>query len=142
MDLDRNGTTVLGHEQSLSLLRSVPVARVGLALHGVPVVLPVNFVIDHDEIVIRCTEGSKLDAALATDIVALEVDDYDQNAHTGWSVIVKGRARELTDPDEVDHADALGLHTWANDETNHYIAISIDLVTGRSIGPPPTGRLT
>jgi nitroimidazol reductase NimA-like FMN-containing flavoprotein (pyridoxamine 5'-phosphate oxidase superfamily) len=137
MDLDRNGMTVLDHEQSLALLRSVPVARVGLALNGIPVVLPVNFAIDHDEIVIRCTEGSKLDAALASEVVAVEVDDYDQDNQIGWSVIVKGRARELTEPDEVDHANTLELHTWANDATNHYIAISIDLVTGRSIGLPP-----
>jgi nitroimidazol reductase NimA-like FMN-containing flavoprotein (pyridoxamine 5'-phosphate oxidase superfamily) len=135
--LDRNGMTVLDHEQSLALLRSVPVARVGLALNGVPVVLPVNFAIDRDEIVIRCTEGSKLDAALAAEIVAVEVDDYDPDNQIGWSVIVKGRARELTEPDEVDHANTLELHTWANDATNHYIAISIDLVTGRSIGLPP-----
>jgi nitroimidazol reductase NimA-like FMN-containing flavoprotein (pyridoxamine 5'-phosphate oxidase superfamily) len=137
VDLDRNGMTVLDHEQSLALLRSVPVARVGLALSGVPVVLPVNFAIDRDEIVIRCTEGSKLDAALAAEIVAVEVDDYDPDNQIGWSVIVKGRARELTEPDEVDHANTLELHTWANDATNHYIAISIDLVTGRSIGLPP-----
>lgn len=137
MDLDRNGMTVIDRQHSLALLRSVPVVRVGLALNDVPVVLPVNFVIDNDEIVIRCTEGSKLDAGLAADVVVVEADEYDLDRHEGWSVVVKGRAREITDPHEIDHANTLGLQTWANDATNHYIAISIDLVTGRSIGPPP-----
>jgi uncharacterized protein len=138
MDRDRNGLFVLDRALCRDLLARVPIVRVGLAINAIPVALPVNFVLDRDEIIIRCNEGSKLDAALANATVAVEADEYDPVGHTGWSVVVKGRAREITRPDELDRAKSLGLRTWANDRTDHYIAISTDLVSGRSIGPPPS----
>ena len=54
---DRNDMVVLDHHECLRLLASVPIARVALAFNGVPVVFPVNFVLHHDEIIIRSAEG-------------------------------------------------------------------------------------
>ena len=44
----------------------------------------------------RARPGPKLKAAERGDAVALEVEDIDEEQHTGWSVVVVGRARRLS----------------------------------------------
>lgn len=135
MELDRNGLEVLSREQALALLASVPVARVGLSMNALPAVLPVNFVLDGDEIIIRTAEGSKLDAALGHAVVALEADEFDPIGHVGWSVLVRGTSRVLAMPGEIEHARSLSLRPWANEDSDRFVAISTDLVSGRRIHP-------
>ena len=52
---------------------------------------------------------------------------------TGWSVLVKGRAAEVTDPVELDDVTRLPLHPWAPGPKDHWIRIEANEVTGRSI---------
>jgi hypothetical protein len=117
-------------------LASAPIARVALAINGVPVVFPVSIVVDGDVIVFRSARGSKLDAALTSEVVAVEADRYDVDASTGWSVIVKGLAHEITDPDDLARVGALGLRPWAVDHADHFISVSTDMISGRCIGEP------
>ena len=62
-----------------------------------PVVFPVNFVLDRHRVVYRTGEGTKLDAAYRGSRVAFEIDGTDTAARTGWSVLVRGEAIEVTD---------------------------------------------
>lgn len=135
MEIDRNGLEVLSLEESLGLLASVPIARIGLSMNALPVVLPVNFVVDGDQLIIRSAAGSKLDAALSHAVVAVEADNFDPISHCGWSVLVRGTSRVITMPAELAHARALTLRPWANEATDRFIAISTDLVSGRRIHP-------
>lgn len=136
MELDRNGLGILDRHECLEFLRSVPVARIGLAVSGVPVVLPVNFVLDGDAVLFRSGVGSKLDAALSSGVVAVEADDFDVVTRTGWSVVVRGRARELVDDAEIERASRLELEPWVTDQADHFISVSTELVSGRCIGVP------
>ena len=68
--------------------------------------------------------------------MAVEADQYDASNHSGWSVVIKGRARELTDADEIEQASALRLRPWGVDDPHHYLAVSTDLVSGRRIDRP------
>jgi uncharacterized protein len=52
-------------------------------------------------VVFRTGEGTKLDAAIVGSRVAFEVDETDAAARTGWSVVVRGEAVEVTDPAEL-----------------------------------------
>lgn len=124
---------ILGREECLELLRTQPVARLGLSVQALPVIVPVNFVLRDDEIVICTSPGSKLAAACDRSVVALEVDDYDSMSHTGWSVLVQGGSRVLSEVDEVDDASHLWLRPWANPSANRWIAVSTDLISGRRI---------
>jgi hypothetical protein len=51
----------------------------------------------------------------------------------GWSVLVKGRAVELTTPDDLQHASRLPLELWALGEKTHWIRIVPREITGRRI---------
>src|SRR5688500_19840366 len=111
MQIDDNGLEILGREECLALVRTMPIGRIGVSCGALPVVLPVNFVLDHDRIVVRTNPGTKLSAALHDSVVAFEVDQWDTFGHEGWSVMVTGRAHEVTGA-ELDEARALPLRPW------------------------------
>jgi nitroimidazol reductase NimA-like FMN-containing flavoprotein (pyridoxamine 5'-phosphate oxidase superfamily) len=128
----RNCLEVLDREESLRLLDRRCVGRVGFVADGEPVVLPVNYVVDGDSVVFRTASGSKLDAALTGATLAFEVDDIDARHRGGWSVLVRGPARLLTDA-ERDAAARLAVRPWAHAVKPHYVRIDARRVSGRRL---------
>lgn len=116
----------------MRLLAACRLGRLGVSSGALPVILPVNFLLDNDRILIRTSPGTKLDAAVSDAVVAFEVDDFDVFSHTGWSVSITGLAREVTEPNELDRVETLPIPHWAPVD-GHVISISIDLVSGRRI---------
>jgi nitroimidazol reductase NimA-like FMN-containing flavoprotein (pyridoxamine 5'-phosphate oxidase superfamily) len=57
----RNQLQELTREECLALLRgSIYLGRIGYVVDGVPVIVPVNFVLDGDTVVFCTTQGSEL----------------------------------------------------------------------------------
>lgn len=107
------------------------VGRVGITVQALPVVLPVNFGLLGESIVLRTIPGTKLDAATNKTVVAFEVDSYDPDGRSGWSVLVIGRAAEMP-ADEVGEAEALGIEAWPLDgQASHFVRIEGSQITGR-----------
>jgi len=50
-------------------------------------------------------------------VVAYEADEIDPIRHSGWSVVVTGRARTVTDPDRVARYEQL-LQPWVDEVHN------------------------
>jgi len=136
MDVDRNGLEMLNRGDSLRLLATGTIGRIGMSSGALPTVLPVNYYFDGERILVITSAGSKLDAALRNTVVAFEVDDFDSIDHTGWSVVAVGVARVVHDCDELERIRALPVTRWAPRGEWHAIAISIDWISGRRI---PTG---
>jgi nitroimidazol reductase NimA-like FMN-containing flavoprotein (pyridoxamine 5'-phosphate oxidase superfamily) len=137
MELDRNGLEVLRREESLALLATAVLGRIAVSSGALPTVLPVNFRFDGRCILFRTGVGTKLDAATDRAVVAFEVDEIDAEAETGWSVVVTGVAREVTDPGDLADAARLPLVRWAGGDDDRVVAIRPDLVSGRRIVPRP-----
>ena len=97
--VDHAGLEILPFEECLRLLASVPVGRVGFIADGELVILPVNHVVDGQNVAFRTAHGSKLSAAEGQNVATFEADHYNDQTHSGWSVVVTGRA-------EVVEADA------------------------------------
>lgn len=133
MEVDRNGLEVLDRNECLRLLATATLGRVGLSSAALPTVLPVNFCLAGDRILIRTGGGTKLDAATRNTVVAFEADDFDSIYHSGWSVVVTGVAREVTDPADRAALRHAPLTRWAPQPDEHVIAISTELVSGRRI---------
>jgi nitroimidazol reductase NimA-like FMN-containing flavoprotein (pyridoxamine 5'-phosphate oxidase superfamily) len=133
METDRNGLEILDRDECLHLLAGAPLGRIAVSIGALPVILPVNYMLDGDRILIRTGEGTKLDAATRDAVVAFEVDHVDPFSHTGWSVCVTGRATELHDEGDVARAGSLPLPHWVPDGVSHYVAVSLDLVSGRRL---------
>lgn len=135
MEIDRNGLEVLGRDSCLTLLATSTLGRVGCTSGALPIVLPVNFRLIDEEIVFRTGLGTKLDAATRNAVVAFEVDDMDPMAHTGWSVVVTGFAREITNQFLLDALPVGFIPRWAPGSDGRVVAISTELVSGRRIVP-------
>ncbi len=115
------------------LVAAAPVGRLGVLVDSAPEIFPVNHAVDGDTIVFRTDPGNKLRGLDRSPSVCFEVDELDPSTSTGWSVMVKGRAVEITDPDELDRARKLPLHFWARGEKGHWIRILPSEITGRRI---------
>ena len=133
MEVDRNGLEVLDRAECLRLLALATLGRIGFTSGALPSVLPVNFHLDGERILVRTGRGNKLDAALRNVVVAFEVDDFDPIDHSGWSVAVTGVATEVSDPIELDGARHEPVARWAPAGDEAMIAISTELVSGRRI---------
>ena len=133
MQVDRNGLEVLDRDECLRLLVTSTLGHVGLTTGALPSVLPVNLCLDGDRILIRIGPGSRLDAAVRNAVVAFEVDDFDPLYQSGWSVLVKGVAREITDPEELARLSCLPVPRWAPLGDGRLVAISTEMVTGRRL---------
>jgi nitroimidazol reductase NimA-like FMN-containing flavoprotein (pyridoxamine 5'-phosphate oxidase superfamily) len=131
MEMDRNGFEVLGRDECFALLRSAEVGRIGLSMSALPVVLPVNFAVDGDRLVVRTAVGSKLDAALGGAVVAFEADHIDSASGEAWSVLVRGSSAVLSDPADIASLRDLDLNSWVADRSDQWVMITTDLVSGR-----------
>jgi nitroimidazol reductase NimA-like FMN-containing flavoprotein (pyridoxamine 5'-phosphate oxidase superfamily) len=105
-------------------------AKVGV----MPLIIPVNYVVDEDTLVFRSDPGSKLTAAILGAPVAFEVDGgYDEKNHTGWSVVVHGHAEEVTDPADLARLEQLLQAPWAPGPKSHYVRVRPGQINGRQI---------
>lgn len=97
--------------------------------------LPVNYRIVDGEVVLRTAIWTQLYAtAMQRRWVAFEVDAVDPLWEDGWSVLVRGPAREVTDPERIHHLRTLPLRAWVSVERTRYVTISPSKVTGRRLG--------
>jgi len=114
------------------LLARRNVGRIAFVLDDEPIVLPVNYVVDGKAIVFRTGPTSILEALASGARAAFEVDGADPEVKTGWSVLVRGEAREVPS-DERARLAALPLEPWAPGERDRWLRLVPDVVTGRSI---------
>jgi nitroimidazol reductase NimA-like FMN-containing flavoprotein (pyridoxamine 5'-phosphate oxidase superfamily) len=128
---------VLDRDECLRLLGRSTFGRIGITSGALPSVLPVNYRLVGDRIVFRTGHGTKLDAATCNSIVAFEVDDIDPLSHSGWSVMVTGEARKVTDDSELVALDAAGVPHWVTTDAEATVEISTTMLSGRRIGPSP-----
>ena len=96
----------LGPDQCLDLLASRRVGRVGISIGALPVILPVNYAVFDHGVLFRTAAGTKLDAAVRGIVVAFEADAYDPDGRAGWSVLLVGKASEVSDPVKLERAEA------------------------------------
>ena len=130
---DRNGLEMLDRDESLRLLAGAKVGRVGITTESMPVVLPVNFVLDGERVVFSSAPGTKLYVAATGAQVAFEADDVDLDSRWAWSVCVTGPATVVQDPAEVERLRSLPLDTWAAPGEESFVVIEPQVVTGRRV---------
>ena len=126
----------LTKDECFSLLAGQRLGRVVLVDDRGPLALPVNFVLDQHTVLFRTDEGTKLDAAVRRGRVAFQIDGVDQATRTGWSVLVRGEVKEVTDPAELGLVRRLPLYPWAPGAKGHYLRILPASLTGRRIALP------
>src|SRR4051812_30448727 len=113
------------------LLRQAQVGRVAVCAPDGPHVVPVNYRLLDDALVFRTSPYSVVGTHGRDAAVALEVDEVDEAHEAGWSVLARGRAVAVTDPDEVAAIRAVwSSPPWAAGMRTLYLRVSRPELTG------------
>ena len=115
------------------LLATHGVGRISVSTAPGPAIVPVNYSVVDDAVVFR-TAPDATPAAAAGAEVAFEVDHIDEALSEGWSVLVVGRARRVTDPAAVRRLDdAAYTPPWPGGGRDLWLRIDPERITGRRI---------
>ncbi len=128
-----DGLEILTEAQCEALLSSRTLGRIGVTIGGLPAIFPVNYAYVDGSVVFRTGPGAKLRAASRGIVVAFEIDGYDATLQAGWSVLVIGRAAEVTDELELARLAASTLSPWAGGSREYYVRVEAEVVSGRRI---------
>jgi uncharacterized protein len=128
-----------------ALLQRGSFGHLGCARDGRPYVLPMNYAYDGKELYFFTTEGMKTQFIAANPHVCLQVEEITDSTH--WrSVMVIGRAEQLTTPEETQRAmqlisernpsltpaiSATQLDTWGRAVGIALYRITPELIDGR-----------
>lgn len=127
----------LSTPECLQLLAGEVVGRIGVVVDGYPLIVPVNYALDGDTVVIRTQHGTVVSRAAGAK-VGFEVDGTDADTKSGWSILIRGEGRALTIDDQndlIERTKATGVTPWAPGERHLWIRIEPVEITGRRIHP-------
>ena len=132
MWIDQRGSEVRDRTECQHLLtqRAGGIGRFGLSVASQVVIVPVNYQMIGQDVLIRVGPGDVLDAAWAAMIVAFEVDDVAGDAVTAWSVLVQGLATEL-DVHQVEQARTRPVVPLVPEPGNAFVRIRTGVLSGR-----------
>ena len=133
MPLIDEGLELLDEETCLALAATRPIGRVAVTVAALPAVFPVNHLVVGRDVYFRTGVGTKLAAAARKAVIAFEVDDFDTMTHDGWSVLIVGRATDVTDAELDLQGFALPVEAWAHGERHRLVRVAGELITGRRI---------
>ena len=134
---DPNGLEVLDRNACFARLARGGVGRIAFVDDDSTVtILPVNFVLQGDEILISTGRGGVIHRrAELGSIAGFEIDEIDPNYHGGRSVLVRGVLHVVAGeggPGGLGRPPA-----WGNRGADVLVGLSADRVTGRRIPPAP-----
>lgn len=114
-------------------LRSCSVGRIAWSGDDGVSVVPVNFALDGETVLIRTTPYSLMARDCSGQEVGFEIDAIDEETHTGWNVLVRGRCERL------DRAGDSPV-PWANGSRVLGLRVVARTVSGRRLVSPDAAR--
>jgi len=129
----RTGLEHLTREECLALLAADQIGRLAVVDGTTPLIFPVNYVLDDEAIVFRTDPGTKLDKG-PRHRASFEIDGFDRQRRTGWSVLATGRLEEVTQFDSrtFTRVRSLGVEPWAGEKA-HWMRLLPDRIGGRRV---------
>ena len=123
----------LSADECYELISPGGVGRVVFETTDGPTVLPVNFAMWGQTVVLRTAADTELAARLDCQ-AGFEVDRLDEALSEGWSVLVTGHATEVKKEEQVRRLEAgLRLQPWAGGARDVYVQITPHRISGRRI---------
>ena len=135
-----SGIEVIDSDECRRLLAEDVIGRVAVVIGATPMILPVNYALDGEDIIMRTMPGSRLD--IGQGHAAFEVDSFDRATQSGWSVLVTGQLEEVTlrtTAKDMERLQALPVQPWATGERNLWLRLRPRFVTGRIVRHEQTG---
>jgi nitroimidazol reductase NimA-like FMN-containing flavoprotein (pyridoxamine 5'-phosphate oxidase superfamily) len=131
METVTHSVDTLAPQELLDRLASVCVGRLAFSHRALPALLAMNYIVDGRELVLQTAAGPAVGAAQGRgSIVAFEVDEIDPKSNSGWSVVVTGHLREVTERSRIErYARCPAFPRDAR--LRHFLVITPGLVSGR-----------
>ncbi|MDX6301679.1 MAG: uncharacterized protein QOF53_2893 [Nocardioidaceae bacterium] len=117
--------------ECMRLLASVRLGRLAWTADEGPHVLPVNHSVLEGNVVFRTDLYSTVAEATRSGTVAFEADELDDRLQSGWSVLVRGRAEHVEDPNEMAELFHRMGQPWAPGSRPLVARVIPSQVTGR-----------
>jgi nitroimidazol reductase NimA-like FMN-containing flavoprotein (pyridoxamine 5'-phosphate oxidase superfamily) len=126
---DGNPVLELDDEQSWRLLEGTQHGRLVVSVAGEPDIFPVNYVTSDRKVYLRTAPGNKLAQLTINSTVLFETDGI--LSDEAWSVVLRGKARVLSNSAELAAVEELGLKSWVPTLKDFYVEIDPVSVSGR-----------
>lgn len=137
--VDMKEPVELSYDQCVDLLSGGVVGRVALCLPTGPHIVPVNYAVVEESVVLRTSPYSALGTHADNSMLAFEIDHLDHERRSGWSVVAHGRGTVVENSDELAAIrDVWEPTPWAGGTRVLHIRIPWTELTGRTVG---TGRI-
>jgi nitroimidazol reductase NimA-like FMN-containing flavoprotein (pyridoxamine 5'-phosphate oxidase superfamily) len=125
----------LSPEECEQLLRYGVGGRIALSSPNGPHIVPVNYSVVDDAIIVRTSPYSILGTYGRDAMLAFEVDQLDHERQRGWSVVARGRGQVVTDPEMIERIRSVWEpRPWAAGSRNLSLRLRWTELTGRRIG--------
>lgn len=136
-----NELELLDDDESLALLGSAEVGRVGVVVDGQPLIFPVNHVLEGRSIVVR-TDSARMLGGASLAKVAFQADGFDAGARSGWTVLVQGIGNDVTDAIDAtsEHLQTVPVSPWAPGPKPRLLRIDVKTIEGRRFAGERTDR--
>jgi len=122
--------TDLTPDECWTLATAQPVGRLAWTGSGGTTVIPVNFVVTGRRVHVRTAAYSTMARECDDSLVAFEVDEFDADHRSGWSVLMRGRAHlSYGGADGSDEPDV-----WPTGARGLQVTVDVDEITGRRVG--------
>jgi uncharacterized protein len=128
-------TRELAFDDCVRLLHAGVVGRAAVSTPDGPQIIPMNYAVADEALLLATSPYSALGTYGDGNLIAFEVDHFDYDNHTGWSVVVRGRAEVVSDPDAlVKMRRTWAPRPWADGSRNLHLRIPWTELSGRSLG--------
>lgn len=123
----------LTRHECLLLLERKAVGRLGVIIGSRPQILPVNYRLYDDGVAFRVGADGVLADLARPQPVAFQIDEVDEVWQIGWSVLLQGITRVVSDPAEQNRVLAMLQIPWAVGVQPRLIHVRADQLTGRRV---------
>ena len=128
-------TRELSAQQCEALLRVGVAGRVAVSTPTGPHMVPVNYTVVDDAIVVRTSPYSLLGTHGRDTMIAFGIDGFDHELERGWSVQARGRVEVVTNRGELDRIrEVADPSPWADGVRSLYLRMRWTELHGRQLG--------
>jgi nitroimidazol reductase NimA-like FMN-containing flavoprotein (pyridoxamine 5'-phosphate oxidase superfamily) len=134
-ELGDRGLRSLSELECWELLGSHDLGRIAFLVDDWPQVFPVNYSVGEGAVLFRSASGAKATHGPGSR-ACFEIDGWDERAGIGWSVMVQGTIRDITDAadEQAEGLRQLSPRPAAPGVRNHLLALVASRVSGRRFG--------
>ena len=125
----------LSYSECEAFLRAGIAGRVAMSTPGGPQIVPVNYSVVDNAIIVRTSPYSLLGTYGRDTTLAFEIDQFDHPNQRGWSVVARGRADVVHDRAELDRIRKVWEpRPWASGVRTLVVRIRWTELSGRQLG--------